>query len=104
MNDLKPALRRRVGDAPSDALLDDLIMDARSFAMGYTGLDELPDAIDPLLVGYAAATYRRIGAEGESAHQEGDVSMTFDMERRDMLQRLGRYRVARAGLKREEAL
>lgn len=101
MADLIAALQRRVGGGADSALLGDLIADATAFAKGYTGLDELPEAVGPLLVGYAAAMYQRLGCEGETAHREGDVDAAFDTENASLLRALRRYRVARAGLTRE---
>lgn len=101
MSDRLPALRRRVGDEPTDELLNDLLLDAETFAKCYTGLEELPAQLEPLIVSYAAATYRRMGAEGETAHREGDIELRFDTDRNEALCQLRRYRVARAGLARE---
>lgn len=92
------SLRLRLGDGPDDALLTDLLTDAEMFILGYTGRGELPAALGGAQVDYAAATYRRMGAEGQSEHREGEVLLRFDTERAALLKRLAPYRLGRVGL------
>ena len=103
MQERLAALRRRLNVSPeaaSDDLLLDLLRDAEIFILCYTGLLLLPDALQSAQVQYAAITYRRLGAEGETAHQEGDVRMAFDTARAEIMAQLRGYRLAYAGLSR----
>ncbi len=92
------SLRLRLGADPSDALLCDLLRDAELFILGYTGRSELPPALVGLQTEYAAATYRRMGAEGQSEHREGEVLLRFDTEKAALMKRLAPYRLGRVGL------
>lgn len=103
MQERLAALRRRLNasqDEVSDALLLDLLRDAEIFMLCYTGLILLPESLHPAQVQYAAITYRRLGAEGQRAHQEGDVRMDFDVQRAEVMAQLRTYRRAYAGLSR----
>ncbi len=97
------ALRRRLNvsaEVADDSLLLDLLRDAEIFILCYTGLIALPEALEPLQVQHAAMTYRRLGAEGQTAHQEGDVRMDFDVQRAEILTQLRSWRRAYTGLSR----
>ena len=103
MEERLAALRRRLNvpaEVAGDDLLLDLLRDAEIFILCYTGLLLLPESLQPAQVQYAAITYRRLGAEGQTAHQEGDVRLDFDTQRAEVMAQLRTYRRAYAGLSR----
>ncbi len=97
---LLPKLKRRLGitGTAKDALLMDLIEDAQTFALSYTGLRDLPASEDGAVTELASVAYNRLGAEGESAHSEGGVSATMYGGLPPLLKaRLDRLRTAKVG-------
>jgi len=89
--------RLRIADTEQDALLEDLIIDAQAFAMGYTGRDPLPESADGAIVELAAMTFGRLGIEGQSAHAEGRISIRVDGLPEMLKAQLDSYRIARVG-------
>lgn len=89
--------RLRIEDTEQDALLNDLITDAQAFAVGYTGRDPLPEGADGAIVELAAASYNRLGLEGEQAHAEGSVSIRVDGLPVMLKARLDAMRLAKVG-------
>lgn len=91
------ALRRRLGtdDDAGDELFIDLLCDAESYVLGYTGRTEVPEVLSGVVVELAAISYNRLGVEGESAHSEGGVSISVDSLPSRLVALLNRYRVAR---------
>jgi len=73
-------LKRRLEltDSSRDALLEDLLEDALSAALAYTGRSELPAALEGAVCELAAASFHLLGLEGVSAHAEGSVSESVD--------------------------
>ena len=101
MTDRMTALRRRVGDEPDEALLDDLLEDASVYILNFTLLEELPQALWPVQVQLAVMSYRRMGAEGQTSHEEGGVRMSFDAELNSIKEQLKRWRVGYVGMQRK---
>ena len=89
--------RLRISDTEQDALLEDLIADAAAFVMGYTGRDPLPDAAGAAIVELTAASYNRLGLEGQSAHSEGSVSIRVDALPLTLKLQLDALRMAKVG-------
>lgn len=75
-------LRRRIPDAPGDGktleLMEDLIVEAQEFILGYTCRNELPAQLEGACVKLAAIEYNRLGMEGETSHSEGSVSRSVE--------------------------
>ena len=69
-------LKRRLPDAKDDALLTDLLEEARAFILAYTGRDEVPETLGDAQVRIAAILFNRMGMEGEASHGEGGVTRT----------------------------
>ncbi len=101
MTERLAALRRRLGDEPSDQLLNDLLLDAQTYILCFTAREDVPEALWPVQVQLAAITYRRLGAEGEQSHEEGGVRMQFDTDMRAVKEQLKRYRLGFVGMKEE---
>ena len=89
--------RLRITGSEDDALLLDLLTDARAFAMGYTGRDPLPETADSVVVELAAISYGRLGMEGQSEHGEGSVSIRVDGLPAMVKARLDSCRIAKVG-------
>lgn len=64
--------------ATYDTLLNGYILDAGYFITSVTGQATIPAALEGLQVDIAVEHYSKRGAEGESSHSEGGVSMTFE--------------------------
>ena len=94
-------LRQRLGTEPDDTLLDALLTDARTFILCYTARTEMPQALEPIELQLATIAYRRLGAEGETSHAEGGVTMAFDVELASIREQLKRYRQGYVGMERE---
>ncbi len=89
-------LKRRIPGA-DPALLTDMLEDAQAFILAYTGHASLPDGLLAAQVRIAAAHYNALGLEGQSAHNEGGISISFDSLPVDLQQELNRYRLAKVG-------
>ena len=61
-----------------DSLLTGYITDAGYFILSVTGQATVPTNLEGAQVDIAAAYYTKRGAEGESSHSEGGVSVTYD--------------------------
>ena len=62
----------------NDALLTQYITDAEYFILGVTGQPALPVALEGVQIDLAVSAWGKRGAEGESAHSEGGVSVTYE--------------------------
>ena len=93
---LKARLGLEGGDR--DDLLQDLLLQAVSYAEAYTGRDFLPKGLlDGAVLELAAGAYHRLGIEGEASHTEGGVSMVIDGLPEHLRKILDLYRVAKVG-------
>ena len=88
-------LKRRLPDAKDDALLSDLLEEARSFILSYTGRSDVPQRLGDAQVRIAAIFYNRMGMEGESSHGEGGVTRTAEALPEDLKRWLNRERLAK---------
>lgn len=72
------ALRLRLPDAAAetDALLSGLLEDAGALIRALTWREETPAGLENAQVRLGAVLYNRMGMEGETEHQEGDVRRT----------------------------
>ena len=64
--------------APQDALIGQYIKDAEYFILGVTGQASVPTALEGAQVDIAVGAWGKRGAEGESSHSEGGVSVTYE--------------------------
>ena len=88
-------LMRRIPDAQNEALLQDMLDDAESFILAYTGRSEIPEALKGAQVQLAAAFYNRLGMEGEEKHAEGSISRTTDAVPEEIRRQLNGYRLVK---------
>lgn len=88
-------LKRRLPDAKDDALLTDLLEEARAFILAYTGRDEVPETLGDAQVRIAAILFNRMGMEGEASHGEGGVTRTAEALPEDLKRWLNRERLAK---------
>ena len=74
------AMKARAGisDSAQDELLGQYIRDAEYFILGVTGQKALPTALEGAQLDIAVSAWGKRGAEGESAHSEGGVSVTYE--------------------------
>lgn len=61
-----------------DNLLASYIVDVGYFIMSITGRSTIPTELEYAQVDLAVAMYSKRGAEGESSHSEGGVSVTYE--------------------------
>ena len=87
-------LKRRIPDAQDDALLTDLLDEAKTFILAYTGRDELPAELENARIRLAAILYNRMGMEGETSRSEGGVSRTAEALPGDLRRWLNHWRKA----------
>lgn len=71
-------LKRRLPDAKDDALLMDLLEQAKAFILSYTCRETLPAPLADAQVELAAILFNRMGMEGEVNHGEGGVTRTAE--------------------------
>ena len=70
--------RAGITDATQDALIGQYVKDAEYFIIGVTGQPRLPEALYGAQIDIAVGAWGKRGAEGESSHSEGGVSVTYD--------------------------
>ena len=70
--------RTGITDATQNELIGQYIKDAEYFILGVTGQASVPTALEGAQVDIAVGAWGKRGAEGESSHSEGGVSVTYD--------------------------
>lgn len=72
--------KRRLGISANtdDVLLQGYLRDAGYFLLATTGQATIPAALEGAQIDIAVAAYAKRGAEGESAHSEGGVAVTYE--------------------------
>lgn len=85
------------GQAPEDALLQELLATAEAFMLNYTGRRTLPEALHSAQLQLAVQLYNRLGSEGEQARREGALSLRFEAFPAGLLSQLKAWRLAKAG-------
>jgi hypothetical protein len=78
-----------------DALLSDMVADAESMILAYTGQDVMPDALNGAWTDIAVMLYNRTGLEGKASHSEGGVSISVDTLPAALKGQLDNWRVCR---------
>lgn len=97
---LRQRLQARLGleGEGREDLLQDLLLQAVSYAEAYTGRDFLPKGLlEGAVLELAAGAYNRLGLEGEASHAEGGLSMALEGLPEHLRRLLDLYRVAKAG-------
>ena len=95
-------VQKLIPEETDTALLTQLIEDAESYALAYTGRTELIKVLERPVGDLAVWAYNRLGTEGDSARSEGGESYTFDDAPRRIYSILDMYRLVRVGGKRYE--
>lgn len=89
-------LRRRLNvTAEEDELLSELLEDAESYVLAYTGRDEVPERLKGSVTELACVMYNRRGMQGETSHGEGGISITVEGLPEEIRLALNRFRVAK---------
>ena len=70
--------RADITDATQNELIGQYVKDAEYFIIGVTGQPRLPEALYGAQIDIAVGAWGKRGAEGESSHSEGGVSVTYD--------------------------
>ena len=70
--------RLAITDTTQDVLLTQYLTDAEYFILGVTGQPSLPIALEGAQIDIAVSAWAKRGAEGESSHSEGGVSVTYE--------------------------
>lgn len=104
-DELRPMLKRRLSiaeaDTSRDALLSDLITDAQAYMAAHCRIPATAADIaetNSIIIRIAVIDYNRLGAEGQTGHSEGGVSLSMvDGLPKDLRARIDRLRVARVG-------
>ncbi|MDR1262932.1 MAG: phage head-tail connector protein [Oscillospiraceae bacterium] len=87
--------RLAITDAGRDALLAELLTEARDFMLSYTGRTNLPDGLLSCQVNIAVVWFNRQGIEGMSAADEGGVKRTVESLPEYIRRELDQWRVVR---------
>lgn len=95
-------VQKLVPEESDTALLTQLIEDAESYALAYTGRTEIIDLLLRPVGDLAVWAYNRLGTEGDAARSEGGESYTFEAAPHRIYSILDMYRLARVGGKRYE--
>lgn len=92
------ALRLRLPDAAgeTDALLAALLQDAGALIRALTWRETVPPGLESAQVRLAAVLFNRMGMEGETEHQEGDVRRTAADLPGELRREILSYRMAKA--------
>ena len=89
-------LRRRLDrPAEEEELLSELLEDAESYVLAYTGREELPARLEGIVLELACVVYNRRGMQGETGHAEGGISITAEGLPEEVRLALNRFRVAK---------
>lgn len=89
-------LRRRLNAAAEDdELLKELLEDAESYVLAYTGREVLPLVLEGIVLEMACVMYNRRGMQGETGHAEGGISITAEGLPEEIRLALNRFRVAK---------
>jgi hypothetical protein len=95
---LLPRLRALLKDETvCDMLLLALLQSAIEQAKALTWREALPEGLSGAVIKIALIDYNRLGAEGESRHAEGPVSINFDAMPEDLKRMLYGFRCAVCG-------
>jgi hypothetical protein len=70
--------RADITDATQNELIGQYIKDAEYFILGVTGQPSLPIGLEGAQIDIAVGAWGKRGAEGESSHSEGGVSVTYE--------------------------
>jgi len=70
--------RADITDATQNELIGQYIKDAEYFILGVTGQASVPTALEGAQIDIAVGAWGKRGAEGESSHSEGGVSVTYE--------------------------
>ena len=70
--------RLAITDTTQDVLLTQYLTDAEYFILGVTGQPSLPIGLEGAQIDIAVGAWGKRGAEGESSHSEGGVSVTYE--------------------------
>ena len=90
-------LKLRLDTEEDDAVLTGYLSDAEALIKALSWRRDVPEALHNAVVRLAAIFYARRGAEGETSHQEGDVSRTMEGLPEDIRQEVLMYRLCRTG-------
>lgn len=90
-------LRLRLGEEEDDDVLTGYLSDAEALIRALAWRRDVPESLHNAVVRLAAVFYARRGAEGETSHQEGDVSRAMDGLPEDIRQEVLAYRLCRTG-------
>lgn len=89
------ALRARLpGEQGEDALLLSLMEDAAALICALTWRKEVPPELENAQLRLAVVFFNRMGMEGESAHQEGDVRRSVEGLPEDLRKEIFAFRRA----------
>ena len=96
-------LQKLIPEETDTELLEQLLLDAESFALAYMGRKKIPSQVLNCVGDLAVVAYNRLGTEGDGARSEGGESYTFNDAPRRIFSILDMYRLAKAGGKYHEA-
>lgn len=96
MSELTDRLRRLLREEAADGeLLQELLAQAETLILNYTGQKTLPASLVPAQLQLAVIAYNRLGMEGESWRHEGGLSVRVEDLPCGVLCQLRPYRLLR---------
>ena len=88
-------VEKLIPEETDEELLKQLIDDAESFALAYTGRTTIPSQLLTCVGDLAVVAYNRLGTEGDAGRSEGGESYTFESAPPRIFTILNMYRLAR---------
>ena len=95
-------VKKLIPEESDDNLLTQIIEDAESYILAYTGRTNLPSQLINCVGDLAVVAYNRLGTEGDTARSEGGESYTFDSAPHRIFSILNLYRLVRVSGKHYE--
>jgi len=95
MEKLVDRFRLLAPDNGDDRLAEELIHQAGDWICAYTGREEVPQGLLSAQVRLAVVYFNRMGMEGESRRNEGDVLRVTEAVPDDIRREAARFRLAR---------
>ena len=103
IDEILAKVKKKVPEESDETLLIQLIEEAESYILAYTGRSALPEQLISTAGELAVVAYNRLGTEGDSGRSEGGESYTFDAAPHRIFSILNLYRLVRVSGKHYEA-
>jgi hypothetical protein len=81
---------------PDPALIQELLSQAETLALAYTGRAALPPGLEGALIRLAVVMFNRLGQEGEESRREGEIQVEMTALPEDIRAMLRPFRLGKA--------